>query len=249
MANNGENDKPVVRKTWTMIKRAVRVPKYTEGMQAHWDGFQPLNSSNQWVDVVNGYTFTPVTSSAVPVHQDNLLNFTKWGGMKSSLRTPATSVTPYTLEITLRDTYSATPYLSDNYGTIIDTGMDSDWISYPGIHLRKFVSKVQIFYRNSSWKDPYGYVNIAKADFVPNGLDTFTFVPTKGIYRNGVCLQETPDMIMPEEALGIGTYPAGSYASYYKLKFKVHSVRYYPFELTEEQIKQNYETDKYIYGE
>ena len=63
MANiNTEPDQPVVRKTWTMIKKAT--PDYAQGMKIHFCGEDSL-VDNAWVSRIDSNDKLTIASSKV----------------------------------------------------------------------------------------------------------------------------------------------------------------------------------------
>lgn len=281
MANNNENDKPVIRKTWLMIKKAPVVvknlfmtkdnkrfitadgheflvkenkeepepaPQYImHEAAAIWLGENGLNENNEWVDTVNGHTFSPL-ASAVPQHNSEakLLDFNAFGGMKCSFPLPATTETQYTIELVVRDMDEALPsYPTDKWSKLIGPEMASWQNKNKSFDLHAFWSDKAycISYRTASSTDANYYSTRVRE----HGLTTFTIIPTQGLWINGEKEASCNlDCIETQFALGSGI---GGYSSYSQTKFKVHGFRYYPIELTDEQIKNNYEVDKITYGE
>jgi hypothetical protein len=228
--NDEEQQKPI-RKSWTMLKKANIIPTHTAGMEACWDGFDPLQNY-KWIDKINGYTFTCVSSKTAPIHEGNLLNFNAHGGMRSNFSTPATTEVPYSIEIVTRNLKNSITYLSNDWGVVIHPGLNYSWKEItPGITLRKVQNKKPYTFFRAVNNGASGYgVTIPIADLEDNGLDTWTWIPTKGLYRNGICLLEfenRKDIGSFNLSLGIPSH-THSNNDYYRLKFKTHEVRYYP---------------------
>lgn len=252
MPNNNEDPKPI-RKTWTMIKVAPPAIDYTKGAAAIWTGENGLNENNEWIDKTGTYKFTPIRASVVPAYdkERKLLDFNAYGGMKSNLTLPATSDTPYTLELVMRDMNESSS-AGGNWGKILGPEM-SGWYN-----------KSNTYAINGTWNHtglPAGQQNTYCIDYYVGskqttyrstterqaGLTTITVIPTQGLWVNGIKENEfnlscTATLI----ALASGI---GSNASYSATQFKVHAVRYYPTVLTDEEIMKNYKADIKTYGE
>ena len=247
MANNNEDPKPI-RKTWTMLKKAIQIPQHTNGMTVCWDGLDNLNASNQWVDKISGYTFSLDNAKVIPVHEKNVYNFKAIGGMRSNFETPSTADVSWTIEIVTRDIRNSVPYLSDDWGVVIHPGLNSSWKDvYHGITLRK--QQTTNPYTIFMAVNQVGGISMPIADFKENEMDTWTWVPMRGLYRNGVCIKafETTKTINPFKLSLAIPFLDSSVNDCYRLKCKIHEVRYYPFELTDKQIADNYQADLYKY--
>ena len=236
------------RKTWKMIKKANPTAAYVKGAGAIWVGENGLNENNQWVDIINKHTFTPISSTIVPVYNSELklLDFNQYGGMKSSFSLPATSETPYTIELVLRD-MDLSSSMGDNWGKLLGPEM-SEWYN----KARTFAitgywnnTKLPEEYRNSYSLDYYNanYQPTAVRSSISRqpGVTTITAIPTKGLWVNG---QKGDECNLDCDTTQFGLASAiGGKSSYSNTKIKVHSVRYYPFELTSDEIINNYNVD------
>lgn len=217
-----------------------------------WTGENGLNENNQWVDISGQNTFTPMNASIVPVYDTNLklLDFNAYGGMKSSFSLPATTETEYTLELVLRDTDTSSS-AGGNWGKILGPEMSS------------WYNKSNTYAINGAWNHtglPVGQQNSYSIDYYVGskqttyrstterqpGVTTITVIPTQGLWVNGIKENEfNLSCVTTQFALASGI---GANASYSNTKVKVHSVRYYPIALSEEQIKNNYQVDLFKFN-
>ena len=235
-----ENEEPIIPAPQYIMHEAAAI----------WSGEYGLNENNEWVDRINNYTFTPINASKVPLYDsaNKLLNINDFGGMQSSLSLPATSEVPYTLELVVRDMDEAETSARDNWGKLIGPEMNNWNNKSKSFGLSTFWNNYNnnayaVTYRSSI--DIHHYTTSKRE----HGLTTLTVVPTLGIWVNGekeVDFNLDCAEIIFALGSGVGSYNY-TYAS--QTKFKVHGVRYYPMELTDEQIKNNYEVDKITYGE
>jgi hypothetical protein len=213
----------------------------TEGLVAHFSG-EDNYIDGAWVDRINGYKLTPASTSAVPVYdtENKLYNVSTTGGMVSDLTTGG--VAECSIEIVTRDVKDVVRP-SNTYGTILggtmkDHSIDNGLVIVKNkseqISLQSYVSQVCTYHA------------INNSEFEDNGLDTLTIVPHVGFFRNGVKVADC-NAIPGSSLMGLFTH-IGSNASSYRGKGKVHAVRYYNRQLTEDEIVNNYNIDKDIYN-
>jgi hypothetical protein len=199
-----------------------------------------------WVDRVSGYKFTPLSTSTAPVYDSEykLYDQNTFGGMVSDFTIPAGG--NFSFEVVTRDIYDATSSnMNSNYATIVGCAMDGWSIASGGI----------VFIRRQTSENGYSFgssgasvetYKLSRNNVVDNGLDTFTYVPNVGMFRNGVKVSDAGES-KAERKVGLFTHYSGSYTNTYKAKAKIHSVRVYNRELTAEEVAHNYEVDKEIY--
>lgn len=256
-----ENDKPVIRKTWIMLKKAA--PEYAEdGLIMHFCG-EDGYVGNNWISRINeADKLTVANTKAKPSYNSEEKYYKsattsgKYGyGFKSSFSITTSENTSF--EIVTRDIKKVTSCNNATNNTFIFAGnCGTKYGNYDppkgSIVLKKFPSSNNGANNNMISLGIAGGTQVYKThinNFADNSLDTFTVVPGKGMYHNGVKVSDC-DVVA-------GTTPYGvmqTYASYNTdwtsaNNCKIHAVRIYNRQLTEEEVKQNYETDKIIYGE
>ena len=219
----------------------------TNGLVAHFSG-EDGYVDGAWVDRISGYKFTPISTSTAPVYDEylKLYEATTFGGMKSDFKTPASS--EYSFEITVRDFKNITSNsMTNNYATLMGGEIDQYTLTTDSLRLYRVATGAS--------SEPNKLVAVKggssihvmdRSEFEDNGLDTFTFIPEVGIFRNGL---KIADLGGSSVARGIGLFTeySGLYTSYFRGKGKIHSVRMYNRQLTPEEVAQNYEMDKEIY--
>lgn len=240
MANN--NEQQPVRKTWIMYKKAAIQKEYAPGMIADFRGEDDyINGS--WVDRINGYKFTPVSTSTAPVHDsiNKLYEATQFGGMRANFMTGTT----FTLEFVFRDIKNMVKASESNYANLVGTNM-SGWSNNNGVVINKTAdnSKVNVQLLKGTTST---YHSIPFTEFEDGKLDTIAIVPGVGFFKNGVLLKSVGTSLNSGN-IGLFTHYDQTYASSYKSKGKIHAVRKYNRTLTAEEILQNYQTDLKIYG-
>lgn len=229
---------------WTL---GVQEGYITNGLVAHFSG-EDNYKDGAWVDRVSGYKFTPLSTSAAPVYdaEYKLYDQNTFGGMVSDFTIPAGA--DFSFEVVARDIYDATSSnLSSYYGTIVGCAMDGYGIAGGGIVFirRKQSDNGYAFGSQGSSVDTY---KLPRSEVVDDALDTFTYVPNVGMFRNGVKLSDAGESVA-ERKIGLFTHYSGSYTSYYRGKAKIHCVRVYDRQLTAEEVAQNRAEDIKIYGE
>lgn len=219
---------------------SVTYKDYVDGATAIWTGEDGLNESNQWVDRISGYIFTPVSSSVVPVYDSSskLLKFNAFGGMLSDFKPENID---YTMEIVLRDIPNITGGYGSGEGIISSTTHGTTGLNGFTMQVKPYTT-INASQINSS-RDSYSYL---KADFETYKQYTFTTTPTEQI-MNGTIYKTYNGTPVHTTHLGLGCRENDTTAQ--KTKFKIHCIRYYPFKLTSEQIAHNREVDIAIFGE
>jgi hypothetical protein len=220
-----------------------------EGLVAWFSGEDDY-TDGAWVDRISGYKFTPVSTSTAPVYDaDNkLYEAQSFGGMKSDFQLPASS--EYSFEIVVRDFKNITSdNMSSHYAVLMGGAMDKYTSLTDTLRLNR-ISTGASSNANKLLATKAGDVThvMDRSEFEDNALDTFTFVPEVGLFRNGIKLT---DLGASTTARGIGLFIeySGMYINYYRSKGKIHSVRMYNRQLTAEEVAHNYATDLGIYGE
>ena len=212
-----------------------------DGLVAHFSGEDDY-IDGAWVDRVGGYKLTPTTASAAPKYDvtNKLYNVDTTGGMVSDLN--AGGVAECSIEVVTRDVKN-TVRPSSSYGTILGGTMKDHSINDGLVIVRNKSEQISL---QSYASQVCTYHAINNSEFENNGLDTLTIVPYVGFFRNGVKLADcnaTPGSSL----IGLFTH-IGSNASSYRGKGKVHAIRYYNRQLTEDEIVNNHNIDKEIYN-
>lgn len=220
----------------------IPVIKYvTEGLIAHFSG-EDNYVDGVWVDRINGYKFTPVSASSAPTYdiENKLYNVYTTGGMISDLIAGGTA--ECSIEIVTRDVKNVVRP-SNTYGTILGGTMKDHSINDGLVIVKNKSDQISL---QSYASQVCTYHPINNSEFIANDLDTLTIVPYVGFFKNGVKVADC-NAIPGESLVGLFTH-TGGYASSYRGKGKVHAVRYYNRQLTEDEIVKNYNTDKEIYN-
>ena len=219
-----------------------------DGLQALFSGEDAYNGG-AWVDRINGHKFTPTSTATAPsyVSDSKMYQATNFGGMLGNFDVPSN----YTLEFVFRDLKNVTNY--DATGATYGFGflMGSTFDNYTNKNVCRIthLPSVQSFrcaiFNNT---DVVGeQAEILKSDLADNGLDTITVIPGVGMFRNGVKIQDNTGTSTGGK-IGLFTPYDGTNASYFRTKGKIHAVRMYNRQLTEEEVLSNYNEDVRIYG-
>ena len=239
----------IISATTTEFYPSYKIDKinYVEnGLTALFTGLDNYVDGS-WVDRVSGYKFTPISSSTKPVYSAiaRLYNQNVFGGMVSDFTIPAGS--DFSFEIVTRDIKNATSSSQGSYyASIVGSAMDGWNVASGGIALQRLKTadnKIVCSMPGNGITPSIPYSN-----FVANSLDTFTIVPSVGVFHNGVKISDI-NANTTERKVGLFTHYSGSYTSYYRAKAKIHSVRVYNRQLTAEEVAQNHAEDIRIYGE
>lgn len=222
----GEPDEPITN-------------EYVDGATAIWTAEDGLNESNQWIDRINGYGFTPI-SSIIPVHDSNskLLNFNAYGGMLSNFKPENKD---YTIEIVTRDIRNCKgSTTSSNEGVIITTAAANTGLSGITFMIKPTSIGICQINDNSSQRQMF-----EKTNFEQNSMDTFSTTPTEQVLNGEIVKTYTSNPVHTTE---LALCHRKNFTGL-KAQVKIHCIRYYPFKLTTEQLAHNREVDIAIFGE
>lgn len=215
-----------------------------DGLVANFSG-KDTYANGVWLDRISGYKFTPVSTNTRPQYKasERLYSAETYGGMIADFK--LSGAEPYTFEVVTRDIKNAqSESLSLYYATIVGSDM-VEWNNNDG---GVFLAKLHNTYNQDitfGLADINQY-SVKQSELVDNSMDTFTVVPSVGVYHNGVKMGDC-STYEGENGVGLFIHSSGSKVNSYRGLGKIHAVRVYNRYLTEEEIQYNYEQDIKIY--
>lgn len=237
MADNNENNKPVVRKTWVMLKKAI--PEYAKGMTRHFTG-STAPVDNKWYDEINNVAISLASNSSYDA--DKKLYSIKQGSNGEVYQTGIASTTEYVFRHMkgIRCTY-----YSGGWAEFVRPGDMNNNGSFQLLKVCDNASSFAFLWSSGGAGTISTYIRKKPAELglVDNALTTVTYT-SKGLYINGQFIGSWGKSLVNRKS----NLRFGGGSTFGSDGIKVHDVRFYPFDLTDEEIAANHAADKARYG-
>lgn len=222
---------------WRFIKKPAQ---YVEGMTRHFTGATPP-VDNKWYDIINNIPMNLTTTATYDAEQK--LYSLPQGCNGEVYQTNIASTTEYVFR-NLKGVRCTYHY--ESWGDFVRPSDKDNNGSFQILKVYSTAKQFAFLWSSGGAGTISTYINRTadQLGLVADALTTITYTST-GLYINGKFIDSWGGTMVNRKSNML----FGGSSTFGTAGMKLHEIRFYPFDLTEEQIIQNHETDKAKYGE